>query len=376
VAGAWSGGADAKDWPAGDGGRGGLARLDGIQAGRAVAAIGVVITHGIAHPLPGAPGVVHLLGRFGITLFFVISGFIMVRSTGAGRFLPGRFFGNRLRRVVPLYWLACAALLAIATVAPGAMKSTVFVPVHFIKSMLFVPAWHPNEVGWIFPFFKLGWTLNYEMFFYASFALLFGLDAVRRAAVLSAAFAALVLAGALLPVASAPAVFYTRIDILAFVTGTWVGVLSLRGWHPSARAAWAGWIASTASIAAIALLYGRLKDVPATQLWLIAACTVQVALLAHPRQVVPRWLSYAGDASYSMYLFHMFGVALVTVAFRKLAPGLLYPGMAAATLAGVVAGLVVYRVLEAPMNRWLRRVTDPRRAGPGPIAPLTPADGL
>lgn len=351
-------------------------RLDGIQAGRAVAALGVIATHGIAHPLPGAPGAVHLLGRYGVTLFFVISGFIMIRSTGAGTFAPGSFIANRIRRVAPLYWLVCAVLLALVTISPGVMKSTVFEPSHFIRSMLFIPAYHPTETGWIFPFFKLGWTLDYEMFFYACFAALFFLTAVRRTMVLTAVFLALAVCGALFPVHTAAAVFYTRVDILAFVAGMWIAVAVEHEWTLSPTVERVGWTTSIVALAGIALLYASIREVAATQLVLIATCTIQVALLARARFVVPRWLSYAGDASYSLYLWHMFGVALVTVAIHRLAPALLYPGMALAMVAGTTVGLLVYRYVEAPMNRWLRRATRPRRAGPTTIAPLTPADGI
>lgn len=79
-------------------------RLVSIQYLRAVAVLLVVIAHSFGHGLDHETSAVLFTGRFGVVIFFVISGFIMVAITGEGRFDPLRFAGNRLRRIVPLYW--------------------------------------------------------------------------------------------------------------------------------------------------------------------------------------------------------------------------------------------------------------------------------
>jgi hypothetical protein len=56
----------------------------------------------------------HLYGPFGVDLFFVISGFVMVYSSERLFGQPGApitFFVRRLARIVPLYWLATAVLV-------------------------------------------------------------------------------------------------------------------------------------------------------------------------------------------------------------------------------------------------------------------------
>jgi exopolysaccharide production protein ExoZ len=68
---------------------------------RAFAAIAVVAFHrlsGGSHPFP--------LGEYGVDIFFVISGFIMVALTVRRDITAKRFLLDRVARIVPLYWLA------------------------------------------------------------------------------------------------------------------------------------------------------------------------------------------------------------------------------------------------------------------------------
>ena len=127
------------------GGRG--PTLVSIQYLRGLAAVAVVVEH--TH-WTGSH-----LGAAGVDVFFAISGFIMVhvslRETAAWT-----FFRARLIRVAPMYWLC--TLLAAAIF--GADK------LHLIHSLAF---W-PGPENHAFPVIYAGWTLNFEMFFYAIFA--------------------------------------------------------------------------------------------------------------------------------------------------------------------------------------------------------------
>src|SRR5262245_19704057 len=122
------------------------AKLEGLQVGRAVAAVVVVVAHAIAHPFSTTPGLTHLLARFGVTLFFVISGFIMVYTTGTGRFDPREFMRRRIVRIVPLYYFATLTTLLLFLAAPQLFKTTLFELKHFIMSLLFIPSFRPGGV--------------------------------------------------------------------------------------------------------------------------------------------------------------------------------------------------------------------------------------
>ena len=159
----------------------------------------------------------------GVDLFFVISGLVIVL---AGDRLFGqpdgrrRFLAHRVARVVPLYWLVSLAYLALALLRPdllGEAAALVHDPGALLAGFLFWPAARPD--GTIQPLYGLGWTLNYEAFFYGLFAV--GLGFGRRGAVawLVLALLLLVAAGALLPGLPLPVRYWANPIVLEFAAG-------------------------------------------------------------------------------------------------------------------------------------------------------------
>lgn len=335
-------------------------KLDGLQVGRAIAALSVVLTHSVAYPYGGhAPHAWHLLGRYGVTLFFIISGFIMVHTTGAGPFDPRRFMANRIRRIVPIYFVANAVLMVLTLVAPGAFRRTVFNAAHIVRSLLFIPSYEPAGTGAIWPFFRLGWTLNYEMFFYVCFAALFALTAGRRALVLGAGFIGLILLGAAHPFTAAIPLFYTRIDTLGFVAGVALGIIGLKGGFQLRWGVMAVVLAaSLVGYVYLAIHIDAIKDIVWTQVGMVAVCMAHIALLVllvdRAGWRAPRWLTFIGDASYSLYLFHMFVIGAVSAVAHRLPPSLTVPLIGVAVVASLVTGGLAYRFVESPLNRLVR----------------------
>ena len=334
-------------------------RLSGVQAARGVAALAVVATHAISHPMKEQGGILGVPGLYGVTLFFVISGYIMVRTTGDGTFSARTFLDRRLRRIVPLYYLACATLALAALVLPYSFRTTTIDGWHIVKSLLFVPAYAPKAPDEILPFYKLGWTLNQEMFFYVSFAALASLGVRGRVWMLTVLFSLLVAAGRLLTIGPAIPRFYTYPIIIAFVAGMWLARIRLApDTRLSAPLAWMLLGVSVLSLAGLAAQHQLfVTHELAFILWLTATATVQmlVTILFIDRGgvAVPRWMAGAGDASYSLYLFHMFGIGFGLVVMNRLAPGQLPLAIAAAAAMAVAFGVVVHRLIEAPLMRWL-----------------------
>lgn len=107
----------------------------------------------------------------GVALFFVISGFIMTVTASSRAGEPGyvRYFVlSRLIRIVPLYWAINAAKLLGFFLVPGLIAANPTVS-NVLYSLLFLPA--KNADGKIEAFYGVGWSLNFEMAFYAIFAL-------------------------------------------------------------------------------------------------------------------------------------------------------------------------------------------------------------
>lgn len=340
-----------------------LPRLDGLQLGRAVAACGVAIAHGVVHYYGGGFGVWALLGQYGVILFFVISGFIMVMTTGRGSFRPGRFMSRRIRRIVPIYYVANLILVAGTLTVPDAFTRTIFDFGHLIRSLLFIPAYDPAGTGLIIPFFKLGWTLNYEMFFYVLFASLFALNAWQRGLAIVTLLGGLIVIGTQVDFDSAILAFYTRAATAGFAFGVILGLVTL--YRPdvvfnlgaSAAAAIVG--LCIAVLAWILSDYGHVRTEDSTTFLLSFVAALNVLLLV---AVVDGWkwnlpapLLYLGDASYSIYLFHMFAIGVMTIIAHRLPEILLYPMLALSGLAGIASGVVAYWLLESPLNQFFRQ---------------------
>jgi exopolysaccharide production protein ExoZ len=133
-------------------------KINNIQALRAFAAIAVAILH-TKYALPHMPAI----GAFGVDIFFVISGYIMARIFETNSSL---FFRRRLIRILPPYWAMTFLLFVFAWKFPQLLQATQANGQELIKSLFFIPFYKSN--GLLRPLLFVGWSLNYEMFFYAA----------------------------------------------------------------------------------------------------------------------------------------------------------------------------------------------------------------
>jgi exopolysaccharide production protein ExoZ len=139
-----------------------LAVIYNVHLLRVVAALAVVYYHiaseaGLNLPLP--------FGTFGVDIFFVVSGFIIAYI---GSKTPRAFFTRRLIRIVPFYWSGSLFVFGIAWFFPRLLRQTRADLPHLVYSLFFIP--HDAPPAGMFPTLILGWTLNYEMYFYVLFA--------------------------------------------------------------------------------------------------------------------------------------------------------------------------------------------------------------
>lgn len=344
-----------------------------VQYLRGLAALLVVAAHAGAHPLTTEFYLYGRIGQLGVTLFFVISGFIMVAITGTGALKPLDFLRRRAIRIVPLYWLFTGLAALLAVLAPAMFRSTTFTWPHLLQSLAFIPHLAPGRTDSTSPLLSLGWTLNFEAMFYVAFALLGLFVARTRVAVLTVAFLALALYGLFAKPADPVLSFYTDSIILAFVVGCWLGL---------------GWLAGTfgrlprialpalGAIAVVSVIIGFVFDqsvaspVSFLSVLALATCLVAGGLTLDRRLKPMPLLEKLGDASYAIYLIHMFVVgALVAVVHRFADPTQPVWGIAIIVVAvglSSVAGLLVHRYIEKPLLKLLR---DRRPAKQQPAAP-------
>ena len=200
-------------------------QLLSIQYLRAIAALSVLVTHALQWPLPEINMYLLKTGRLGVEVFFVISGFIITTIAGDGPFNPRVFLARRAHRIVPTYWAATLLIAVLAIALPSQFRTTIPTIEGLLKSLLFIPSLEPKA-----PLLLLGWTLNFEVFFYLMFASLFFLRSGLRTLVLLACFASLVCIGQFATGLSYVEAIYTSPSLIGFCLGTILAQAYRLGW--------------------------------------------------------------------------------------------------------------------------------------------------
>ncbi len=361
--------------------------LSGVQALRGIAALAVLGTHlgGLWAEQYGR-GAPRLLdnGAAGVDLFFVISGLVMALSSAGPRAVGGgTFLRRRVLRIAPMYWLlTLVAVSKIWTVArmPGLGSRADHLPVSVVdllRSLCFVP--YRNSAGALDPVLQVGWTLNFEMFFYLLFALaLFA--RVRPIWMLTPLLAGLALLGLLArPGWPAVAVLMNPL-LLEFLAGMYLGRAVQRKTALGPLWLWA----SLGVLGAAGLVLIPMGNVPFSRVlgWGVPAVLVveaAVRLDGVLRGRIPRGLLRVGDASYSLYLSHVLVCIAVFRAERVVLPAAtierlgFWPTSVATAAVAVGVGLLLYRRVEKPMTGALARWTGWNR-GQAPL-PVSEATG-
>ena len=352
------------------------AKINNIQVLRAFAALAVVFFHtGFLLPFVGD------FGAFGVEVFFVISGYIMARicETNADHFLV-----RRVIRIVPPYWSMTLLLYVAALCVPHYMGATRASFAELLKSLLFVPYRKSN--GLLRPLLFVGWSLNYEMFFYLAISAAL-LVWRRRPLSISAVLivTTMLLSRHFAGHGSAFADFYGDPYMLDFLCG--FGVYELcRRIHPAV----ARRLRPLALLGLPVALFGFVvQHAPAVEhsfalasyLTVVSSSTLLVlsaSLLSQSGwDTSLGWLILVGDASYILYLIHPFveytqdrviGPHLPVLQLMRL------PGCLLAVLLSTGAAVLGHLYPERPTVSFLnRRFGGKRRSAEMSAAPATPA---
>lgn len=328
-------------------------QIRSIQVLRAVAAIAVVASHAIdQYPEVQLPKALHHLGHAGVDLFFVISGFLMMhlhQKDFGEPGTPGAFLTKRLIRIMPIYWLLSAFALALALFLPQLFDSARSIELDaLIGNFLFIP-W-PDSAGEVNRLLVVGWTLDYEMYFYLLFAV--AMMFRNGALVLFPFLIWSVIAGRLFHPDHPWLQLVTSPLLLEFTAGMAIALI--------AKAAVPRFLAWSFMVAALAwLALATYQPLPMRILnWGVPAVMIVLAcvwLRFECQSLIGRALVVAGDASYSIYLVQVFALPAAVIAIRLVADPL--PVVAKIILAwgcACLSGVCVWRLVERPITRALR----------------------
>lgn len=343
-------------------------KLPNIQILRACAAMMIVVFHcGLeSGRLAEISGVGKLYNidpwGAGTSLFFAISGFIMIVTTAGAFGSPAAaldFMCRRLIRIVPLYWVLTTVMLVVVIVMPSLMtKENGSDHLYVMGSYLFWPRMRLS--GDIRPLATQGWTLNLEMLFYVVFAVAL-LFSRRIGYVLLFVSLGLLVAVHVSGLLSGVALnFWGHPIVLGFLFGAVIGIFYNRGLRLSG-----GWAILLLVIGFGALFQPwRSSESGDDLLPCLAAgipSAVVLAAVALGPQINGRrrlWLPamLIGDASYSLYLLHPFLLRALYLLWLKGSVGAVLPlwaFVAAGIAIATAAAVVTFWSFERPVTRWL-----------------------
>jgi len=339
--------------------------IGNVQVLRGVAALMVVAVHSIDVTLLlprstlAVPAQLENFGSAGVDLFFVISGFI-IASTAFGSVprKPLDFARQRFWRVVPLYLLlSLPYLLTSPDMDLGMLVATV----------LFWPATYPYSLS--APLMLIGWTLCFEMLFYAAAALVL----VRPGrGMVAAVLLAYGVCWVLAEVTNLSAFRFLGNPLcVEFLMGVLIARLAPR--LPGRMGSVAVALGVTWFAVMIVLgLEGR--GFPDPEVWTrLLVWGMPAALIVLGAVIMKPWtapgmapLLGVGAASYSIYLAHPLALWLLDATLRGLGPQLGGYGVLALCLgASVGVGILVHRCIEQPLLEFGRTA----RLRPAPAAP-------
>jgi peptidoglycan/LPS O-acetylase OafA/YrhL len=318
-----------------------------------------------------------VLGLWGVSLafqniqlmvdfFFVLSGFVIGRTylgqVGDGASY-GLFMWKRLARLYPLHLLTLGVgIIGGMVIGTGALQPGTNPEVFSAKAILAnLTLTHSLGVTSDGSFNIPSWSISAEMFVYA----LFPLMALAITRLNAATNALLIIAYVLVTIAvrqhlglrdwtltwfdggalRAVPTFFTGVLIAHLVAGRW------RHFAPSIL-----WAHGFFVLSLLPMHLGWRDELALICFALVVLCAAAAeqngahSRLQHPRMV------HLGDASYSLYMWHMpLKVGVFAVVAKLLGTGLL-PMWGAAALSyalSLAVALVCYRWFEMPVRRWI-----------------------
>jgi len=344
---------------------------------RFVAALYVFIFHIHQHwPLVSESSAVSQLlslGAVGMSLFFILSGFILAYRYRDGIPNTTKYYFDRFARIYPVYFVAAVVTIPflIFSVQSSDGSQTIKIGRYLFlvfSNVFLVQAWFPST----FSFWNNGgsWSISVEAFFYVAFPIiLYALHKRTTKTLLLAmalAYAASILPGfAFLTFPNPPPLptYYAgpMFRIPEFLVGVLGGILYNRGHKiPSPNFS----MAIGALAMALLLSFGpplgyayitlHIYSVPLLALIIFSAATIKNGLIYSILSIRP--LVKLGEASYSFYAFQSLVISIFILnenSLSKYIPALNNPWVMATVIFSVLS--IISFLSERILEQWVRK---------------------
>lgn len=273
------------------------------------------------------------LGAVGMSIFFILSGFVLAYRYGQNNSLPLKKYAfERFSRIYPVYIVAAVVtipwLFSSLPSDAGSVKQAVQAIFIVVADILLIQAWMPQ----LFGYWNNGgsWSISVEMFFYALFPFVLvkikNMETIWIKRMMMGLWIASALPGlswALFPKSFDMTVFYSvpLFRLAEFLVGVCAGILFLRGHRPK-NAGRSFLIISAALI--LYLTFGphgvkgyvvhNLFTVPMIAYLIFSAASLKDGFVYRVMACKP--MVYMGHISYSFYSFQAL-VVMSLIAYKS-----------------------------------------------------------
>lgn len=319
----------------------------------------------------------YFVGYYFLDTFFLISGFVMAMLITKPNLSQDKFVKDRLTRAVPFYWTLTFGIFLLALALPGMLGSGSSDPVSLLKSLLFIP--YHNTHGILSPLLPVAWTLNYEIILYLLCCLSFQFRLSWRLPFVMIGVIAFHVYGVLFKEHGPAAELYSGHYLLDFPMGMLLWLLYAR--HRE-RFMLGKYPALAVIVVTLAFMfyaeYSWSRQVDWFWLYTLPGSLMVWAVLCYEPHInkdsaLTRLACLIGDASFSIYLTHIFFIEAMHKLLPKLIPGF-SPGlftMLATFVICIVGGILIDRWYDKPLSRvfraWLGRMRPFGRLSPEPV---------
>lgn len=327
-----------------------------VQVLRAIAALLVVMVHTtLKAQSMGIGSRVFELGHAGVDLFFIISGFIMMMIGAKENKFP-IFISKRIVRVIPLYYIITTFALAVYLFNPSLIKGNQD-GITILNSYLLLPTEGKSFL------LSVGWTLSYEMFFYIVFSLTLFINSSMKGIAASMILAVLVVYGRyaeneVLRNFMSPILLEFAIGIFCFYIYKKVGPLlskKRRVIVSSVLALSAAAYILSDSDPLFTLFENRVIDLATPMMMIfLAFCFSEQSFQKYKNNIFTKLFSYIGDASYSLYLTHLFTLGFISKIFNIFGVDNNYLFVFCCLVSSVIVGVACYEIIEKKVSIALK----------------------
>jgi peptidoglycan/LPS O-acetylase OafA/YrhL len=332
--------------------RAGTEHIAGLDVLRGFAASAVMLHHHGQYYDVLYPGRIPLSvdvgpGHFGVELFFIISGFVILMTIERKKTVR-EFVISRTARLMPAFLAALVMATAIRTLWPVPLLDTPTV-LQFLANLTMAPSLF-GQAAMDMPY----WTLTYELVFYVGMGLILAIGMLRW----SEWFGLLAVAVSCLFIATLDVRLHHRSSILLLVYYSnffLIGICLYRIHTRTPRQV--TWLALVVAIAVTVLGGGEKSfDTPGRiYLPLAIAFTALVwfAISRHGKWLAWRPLVFLGRISYPLYLVHVV-LGFLVIRWAVAQGWSTLAGVVAAGLVSLIAATLMHYFIEQPGGRWLR----------------------